>query len=155
MYTGMTNSNLLSRCGIYCGGCYVYLAYKEGGGFLDSISEKLMIPKDEIRCEGCTGPAESLWRNCRECRLLPCLEERGYEFCFECPEFEEASCDKYEGLSRFCLERGEDIRASMRRIGNGGADAWLREQDRKWRCSQCGEPISWYEETCHHCGEPI
>ena len=151
----MTNSNLLSRCGIYCGACYVYLAYKEGGGFLDSISEKLMVPKDEIRCEGCTGPTESLWQNWRECRLLPCLEERGYEFCFECPEFEEASCDKYEGLSRFCLERGEDIRASMRRIGNGGADAWLMEQDRKWRCSQCGEPISWYEETCHHCGEPI
>ena len=151
----MTNSNLLSRCGIYCGACYVYRAYKDGRGFLDSLSEKLRAPKHEIRCEGCTGPAESLWRNCRECRLLHCLEEKGYEFCFECPEFEEATCDKYGDLSRFYLERGEDIRSSMIRIGDGEADAWRGEQDRKWRCSKCGEPISCYEGACHHCGESI
>lgn len=151
----MINTNLLSKCGIYCGACYVYRAHKDGGGFLDSLSEKLEVFKDEIRCGGCTGPAENLWRGCRKCRLLPCLEEKGYRFCFECPEFEKSSCDKYENLSRFCLERGEDIRASMMRIKSGEAHAWLREQDLKWRCPKCGETISWYEEKRHHCGETI
>jgi hypothetical protein len=146
---------LTSRCGIYCGACYVYRAQEDGGAFLEVVSERLGVPPDEVRCGGCTGPEEELWRNCKKCEVLPCLNGRGIEFCYMCPEFDEGSCEKYERISRFASERGEDVRAAMERIRAGEAEAWLEEQDQKWRCPHCQGNISWYEEICHHCNEPI
>jgi DNA-directed RNA polymerase subunit RPC12/RpoP len=43
----------------------------------------------------------------------------------------------------------------MMRIKAGDADRWLKEQDRKWRCTACGGSLYWTEETCHHCGKTI
>ena len=151
----MVGANLISRCGIYCGACYVYRAFKDGGNFLDETSKKQGALKKEVRCGGCLGPVEDLWRNCRGCPVRPCLDKKGYVYCFECRDFEDDSCERYEGLSLFCGERGEDIRAAMERVRAGEAEAWLREQDEKWRCPACGGPTSWYEEACHHCGESL
>jgi uncharacterized protein with PIN domain len=67
----------------------------------------------------------------------------------------EGGCELYERKTKGCLERGEDIRESMRRIQSGETDAWLKEQEAKWRCPTCNKGISWYEKTCHHCGDPL
>jgi DNA-directed RNA polymerase subunit RPC12/RpoP len=41
------------------------------------------------------------------------------------------------------------------RIKAGDADAWLKEQDLKWRCANCGSRVWWEQETCFQCGKPI
>lgn len=148
------DSNLLSRCGIYCGACYIYRAFKDGGEFLRTVADEQGVSKAEVRCEGCLGPSEELWHNCKECSVSPCLREKGFKFCYECPKFEN-SCEKYERLSLFCLQRGEHVKKSLLRIKAGQTEALLREQDRKWRCNACNKPISWYEKECHHCGHPL
>jgi len=147
--------NLISKCGIYCGACYVYRSFKDGGRLLETIAEQLGVPKDEIRCGGCLGSAENLWLNCRKCQISACLKEKGLVFCYECPQFETYSCEKYEKLRKFCSERGEDVKEALRRIKAGEARKWLEEQDKKWRCPACGGSIYWTEETCHHCGRLI
>jgi hypothetical protein len=148
------NDSLISRCGIYCGACYIYRAFKDRGSFLNVVSEKLKVPVDEIKCDGCLDPSENLWRNCRDCMIAVCIREKSIQFCYECSEFEKA-CDKYGELSKFCLQRDEDIRESLNRIKHGETEAWLKEQDAKWRCKACGKPISWYERKCHHCGQAL
>lgn len=147
----MTKMSFISRCGIYCGACFIYYASKDGGEFLDHISKQTKTPKEQIRCAGCLGPEEKVWQNCRKCGIRACLNEKGFQFCYECAELEEG-CEKYERVRELCLERGEDIRESLRRIQSGEAYAWLEEQDAKWRCPTCNKRISWYEATCHHCG---
>jgi hypothetical protein len=82
------------------------------------------------------------------------LKEKGFQFCYECSKLGEG-CEQYERVGKLCSERGEDIRESMRRIQSGEIGAWLKEQDAKWRCPTCDKSISWYEETCHHCGNPL
>jgi rubrerythrin len=55
-------------------------------------------------------------------------------------------------LVEFTSKRGEQIRAAEIAFKKGKIDEWLKEQDVKWRCAKCGNPISWYEEVCHRCG---
>ena len=149
------DARLIGKCGIYCGACYVYRAFKDGGKMLDATAQKLGIPREEIKCNGCSGPAEDLWRNCRKCQITACLKEKNLGFCHECPSFELSSCIKYEGLRESCSRRGENTREALLRIKAGDADGWLEEQDQKWRCTACGSPIWWEQETCNHCGQSI
>lgn len=146
---------LISKCGIYCGACYVYRAFKDGGQMLDATAQRLGVPKEEIRCNGCLGPVEDLWRNCRNCHIAACLKEKNLRFCHECPSFEDSSCEKYEGLYQACSRRGENTKEALLRIKAGESDSWLEEQDRKWRCSSCGSPIWWEQETCYRCGQSL
>ncbi len=146
---------LISKCGIYCGACYVYRAFKDGGKLLEITAEKLGVPKEEIRCNGCLGSVEDIWRMCKKCQFRDCLRERGLAFCYECPEFENSTCAKYESAREFTSKRGENIREALERIKAGDADRWLMEQDERWRCTTCSGSIYWTEKICHHCGKPI
>ena len=148
-------SKLISRCGIYCGACYIYRSFKDGGKLLDAVAQKLEVSKEEVRCNGCLGPAEDLWRNCRVCQIRACLKDKGFEFCYECPDFEDSSCAGYERLREGCKRRGEDAREALLRIKAGDVDNWLKEQDLKWRCATCGSRVWWEQETCFQCGQPI
>jgi len=150
----LVKMSFVSRCGIYCGACYLFRASIDGGEFLDHVSKLTKTPKEQIRCGGCLGPEEELWKNCRKCETHACLKEKGLQFCYECAKME-GGCEQYERKAKGCLERGEDIRDSMRRIQSGETEAWLKEQDAKWRCSTCNKSISWYEKKCHHCGKPL
>lgn len=143
-----------SRCGIYCGACYIICACRDDGEFLDYVSKLTKTPKEQIRCGGCLGPEEELWKNCRECEARACLKEKSLQFCYECARME-GECELYEKKAKECRKRGEDIRESMRRIQSGETDIWLKEQETKWRCPTWSKSISWYEESCHHCGAPL
>ncbi len=146
---------LISKCGIYCGACYIYRAFKDGGKLLKIMTEKLGVPKEEIKCNGCLDPVEDIWRMCKKCQFRACLQERGLAFCYECSEFENSTCAGYESACEFTSKRGENIREALERIKAGDADRWLKEQDERWRCTTCSGSIYWTEKICHHCGKPI
>jgi len=76
------------------------------------------------------------------------------EFCHQCDKFWNYSCGELNKLEIFCAKRGENIRQNLIKI-MADTPRWVEEQDKKWRCSSCGEPYSWYEETCHHCGKNL
>ena len=149
----LVKTNFVSSCGIYCGACFIYCASRDGGEFLDQVSKQTKAPKEQIKCGGCLGPEEELWRNCRKCEIRAYLRKKGLQFCYECAEFKD--CKRYERLRKGCSERGEDTLEALRRFQAGEAEVWLKEQDAKWRCPSCNKGISWYEENCHHCGRPL
>ena len=147
----MNNEALISRCGIYCGACYVYRAERDGGEYLTSVAEQQKVKSEEVHCMGCSGPSDEMWINCRLCPVRGCQDEKGFKSCAQCPKFTDGSCERYEGLADFCMRRGEDVRSSMMKI-SVDPDEWLSQQNEKWRCSLCGSLFSWYDETCHTCG---
>jgi hypothetical protein len=153
-WTPLPEVRFLSRCGIYCGACYIVCASRDGGELLEYVSRLTETPREQIRCGGCLGLEAELWKNCRECETRACLKAKGLQFCYECAKMEQ-DCERYARKAAGCLARGEDIRESMRRLRSGEAAAWLKEQDAKWRCPACHRSISWYEEKCHHCGNDL
>lgn len=40
------DEKLLSRCGIYCGACYIYRAQRDGGEFLDHVAAWQKAPRE-------------------------------------------------------------------------------------------------------------
>lgn len=147
----MQNHSLLSRCGIYCGACYVYRAERDDGEFLREIAEWQNVEMNDVKCNGCFASDDEKWQNCKECIPWICLEENELKYCYECDSFWNYSCENYASLEDFCARRGEDIRRNLVKI-MADPEHYLEEQDKQWRCDSCREPYSWYEETCRHCG---
>jgi hypothetical protein len=145
----MVDTRLLSRCGIYCGACYVYRAERDGGILLDEMSKRFGVPREKIRCNGCSSLSEEQWPNCQKCAFKACQKQRGVENCAQCPEYD--SCSDYRRLADFTAYRGEDIRAGLKKIEAGEGEVWLREQEKLWTCPRCDYPLTWYDNVCREC----
>lgn len=145
----MSNLSLAGRCGLYCGTCGVYRGYKDGGELLVHLAEEWNIPREKFHCEGCGSLTQNCWGF--GCEIIKCLENKGYQFCYECEAFDEKSCERYEKIAERYLKRGENMRESMTRFKNGEVSSWLDEQDKKWRCPNCGKSITIHAEKCYSC----
>jgi predicted RNA-binding Zn-ribbon protein involved in translation (DUF1610 family) len=149
----VVDPRLLSRCGIYCGACFIYRAQRDRGSLLEAMSRRFGVPPAVIKCSGCSGPYEERWRNCQRCNLVACQRKRGQESCGGCPEIDECRDHKY--LRDFSAYRGENATEGLRRIISGESEAWLREQEKKWSCPRCGSLAMWYDNVCRRCGETL
>jgi len=149
----MVDSALVGRCGLYCGACSIFRAFKDNEEYLVRIARESNLKSELIRCNGCSNLSDSCWG--QNCPILNCLKEKNYTFCHQCSSYENKSCEKYQELYNQYIERGEDIRANMNRIKAGETKEWLKEMDKTWRCPTCGYPISAWENACHHCGSAI
>ena len=69
----VTDSNLVSMCGLYCGSCPKYLKGK---------------------CAGCEGYEKATW-----CKIRSCCLEHGYSSCAGCKEFADVTeCKKFNNF---------------------------------------------------------
>ena len=76
-----------------------------------------------------------------ECEIVLCLMGKGLEFCYQCNQYAEGSCERFEKLATGYLEDGVDLRANLERIRRGEIEEWLRESREKYKCPVCGEPF--------------
>jgi hypothetical protein len=145
----MSDETLVGVCGLYCGTCPIYRMYKdEDTERLERAARETFHCKpEEIVCEGCHGPIECLWSP--ECRIRTCALERGLGSCCECSDL---PCDE---LSAFSADRRDIPIANLRRVAEIGLEAWVAEQDARWRCPACGKPVDIYSETCRACRTPL
>ena len=59
----LVNRNFVGRCGLYCGACLVYRAYKDSEQLRHKIAEEEKCESDEIRCEGCQTVLTDGWES--------------------------------------------------------------------------------------------
>lgn len=153
----MVNRNLVGRCGLYCGACIVYRAYKDSAELRESVAREHGGSPEDVMCEGCQTVALDGWdmdqKWGKNCSFVACLDERGLDFCYQCGVYQD--CEKFRGLTDSCLKQGEDLRENLEKIKAGKVDEWLQEEDRKWRCQRCGNPVSMHLTECHWCGEKL
>jgi len=91
---------------------------------------------------------------------LQCLRAKNLEFCYQCKQYEEHSCEKFENLAKpYLEENGVDLRANLERIQKGEAEikAWLKESKERFRCPKCGKPLpsGSLRGKCYHCGAEL
>jgi hypothetical protein len=76
---------LVAPCGMHCGDCRAYRAKDDLSIMQDMIAKG--VRKEILPCSGC----RPLKGNCPfivgTCETYACIDKRGFELCFECPEF--------------------------------------------------------------------
>lgn len=153
----LTDKNLIGRCGLYCGACSIYRAYKDSNKLQETLARKHSCSPEDVRCEGCQTVSKKGWSGeenwGRNCEIIKCLDARGLDFCYECDNYEQ--CEKFGELFDSHLQYGENLRENLNKIKAGKAEQWLTEEDKKWRCRNCKKPISIYLKECHWCGAKL
>ncbi|MBU4450723.1 MAG: DUF3795 domain-containing protein [Actinobacteria bacterium] len=140
----MTNlsKELIAPCGMNCGICSNYLAYK------NNISGK-GFPN----CIGCRA------RN-KQCAFLKkrCIDDlkllKGeIEFCFECNYY---PCEILTVLDKRYRERfGMSMIDNLNEIKSKGINYFIENQEKKYRCKKCGNLISVHSNKCFACDKII
>jgi len=95
------------------------------------------------------------WGN--ECKIVQCLRSKDLDFCYQCSEYENETCEKFEKLAKGYLENGEDIRANLEKIKKGEVEEWLRESEKLYKCPECEKPlpVNRMRRSCYHCGADL
>lgn len=127
-------------CGVYCGACPILLTTKTG-----------KIDEDK-QCHGCKSEKNTGY--CATCGIKTCAQDKGYEFCNQCNELK--TCELIQKfVSDTQYPYGQCVLDNMKMIRDEGLPKWLKIQDKRWRCENCGTSHSWYHETCPQCGQPV
>lgn len=81
----MDNTKLISPCGIYCGGCSLYLV-KDHPELKDMLLQH-GVKESQIPCPGC----RAVDGNCKHleetCEQFLCAKDKGVTYCYECDDF--------------------------------------------------------------------
>ena len=132
------NENLVAPCGMNCGICSGYLA------------ETHDIKKQGVRMTYCRG-CRPRNKNCaflkKRCRLL---SEGTVNFCYECPQF---PCDQLKAIDKRYRERYHmSMLENLSFIREHGIDGFLKKEEEKWQCPDCGGTICCHNGICFDCG---
>jgi len=151
----LVNQNLVGRCGLYCGACGIYRAYKDDGEYLKRIADHFKCHPDKVKCEGCRSLMPDSWGY--DCKIVQCLRAKDLEFCYQCDQYAKGSCEKFGKLAEGYAEDGVDLRANLERIRDGEAERWLRESEKRFKCPECGTPLSVdaIKRKCYRCGADL
>ncbi len=133
-----TEENILAApCGLYCGDCVAYIA-KDDPVLLDALITK-GLNKDQLPCPGCRlGKGACPAINC-ECATYACVDGRGLDFCFECPEF---PCDKLIPAADMAAALPHNIKIfNLCYIKQHGLSSWLEKAHEIRQKYFCGKMI--------------
>lgn len=143
----------MGRCGLYCGVCRIYRAYMDSGKLREKLAEEFNCSPEEVRCEGCKKLGETGWDKekywGRNCKIVKCLDKKELVFCYECEDYN--TCKKFGKFAKICLKIGINLRENLDVIKSGKIDEWLKQENERWKCPECGKPISADLEDCHWC----
>ncbi len=148
----MKGMELIGKCGIYCGVCTIYRAERDSPNYRQELADTLGKPVEQITCQGCGALTSKCWGF--KCEILKCLQDREFEFCDECPNYEKRMCDIYEDLVDKFRSAGMDLRDNLDLIRHDRLDLLQKSTERVFTCKSCGKLRAARAEKCHHCGEP-
>ncbi len=147
------NPHHLAPCGLYCGVCAIWYADRDDNRKLkerlvDVYQGKLpdsdRLSANDIRCRGCLSDTRFLY--CAQCDIRDCTQARGYQGCHQCAEF---PCTL---IDTFPMEVGK--RVILRAVPhwrNVGAEQWVRDEEARYLCPQCGHKVFRGVRRCNRC----
>jgi hypothetical protein len=158
--------HLAAACGIYCGACPAYIAkhsedkqikmqlQKRSSSGLTKALKGIPDPSwmDGLLCDGCLSGG-MLAAHCKTCQIRLCAANKQSDS--RCSGCEELPCYRVTNLINMggYLHRKEYL-PNLKKIREMGVQEWVKKEEERWRCPQCGLPISWYDAKCAVCGEP-
>ena len=128
---------LIAPCGMNCGICKAYLAFTHN------------VPRQRgkvTHCIGCRPRA----KNCYIKRGCPKLRKNHIQSCQECGEM---PCKHLAHLDKRYRERyGMSMVENIKELKAEGMEEFLKNQQEKYRCPNCGDPVCVHDGKCYNCG---
>jgi len=137
MQKGKFTPELIAPCGMNCGICKWYLAYSRG------VPEK---KGKVIHCPSCLPRNKNCFikRGCKK------LRRNEIKFCFEC---EDMPCENLDRLDRRYRKRySMSMVENLKELKEKGLKDFLKIQEDKYGCPECGDVISVHDRKCYSCG---
>jgi len=150
-------AKFLANCGLYCGVCGVYYATRDNNAkFLERLlamyQEKIPdlegVSIEDLKCEGCHSDRVSLF--CRFCAIKACAREKEYSGCHQCDDF---TCDH---IDHFPMPVGKKV--ILRAVPywrTHGTEKWVREEEARYICPDCGHKLFRGAKRCNRCKIPV
>ncbi len=137
MSTNKFTPELIAPCGMNCGICRAYLAYTHG------------VPTKRgkvTHCAGCLPRA----KNCYIIRGCPKLRKHEIESCTQCDTL---ACKNLAHLDKRYRERyNMSMVENLKELKIKGMETFLKNQQEKYRCPNCGDAVCVHDENCYSCG---
>ena len=134
----MMREELIAPCGMNCGICSGYLAYR-----VDSTSKGVKMSY----CSGCRPRGKNcafLKKGCER------LTHGTVQYCYECDEF---PCLRLKQLDkRYRAKYHMSMIENLEYIRDHGTEQFLEWQREKWRCPECGGVVCCHNGICYDCG---
>lgn len=146
------NKALLAPCGLYCGVCAIHIAdrgnnlkFKEK---LVDVYKPFSKTADDIKCKGCFSEnQEDIFGYCKICPIRDCVKSREFESCHQCDDF---PCKL---IDRFPIPVGKKvILRAIPRWKELGTEKWVEEEEKRYHCPECGNPLFRGAKRCNKCG---
>jgi hypothetical protein len=134
---------LAGICGLYCGACPVYRAYKDKDRtLLQKLAAAGNILVEKIACDGCLSHNYRLYLppDSSDCEFRKCAKEHNVTWCFECNEF---PCKKLRDFARDGRAHHTAVIDNLKEMKSLGVEEWLKVQEKRWRCPNCGKKLHW------------
>ncbi|UCC59030.1 MAG: DUF3795 domain-containing protein [Candidatus Bathyarchaeum sp.] len=136
MQKGKFSPELIAPCGMNCGICKNYLAYSRG---VPEKKGKLSL------CPGCL-PRN---RNCYVKRGCKKLRRNEIKSCYECDDI---PCENLDHLDRrYRSHYDMSMVENLREIKEKGMKEFLKNQEEKYACPECGDVVSVHYGKCYTC----
>jgi len=129
------NANMIAPCGMNCTLCIGHI-------------------REKNRCEGCNGNDQSKPQSCRSCSVVTCEKRKTLplKMCFECPDL---PCKRIKQLDkRYRAKYGMSMMENLALIQEEGLAAFLKHEEKRWKCKKCGTTLSVHRDICPGCGHP-
>jgi len=123
---------MIAPCGMNCGTCIGYL-------------------RDKNKCCGCWPESGSKPKYCVSCRIKNCdlLEKTTSKFCYDCENF---PCQRLKQLDkRYRTKYNTSFILNLLSIKEIGITEFLRNENSRWTCPNCGSTLSVHRDNCLNC----
>jgi len=130
-------------CGLYCGACTTYRAYKDKDlTLLNKLAAVRNVSVEKIACDGCLSPNYRLYLplESRDCDFRKCAQEKKVTWCFECADF---PCKRLNDFSRDGKAHHTAVIDNLKEMKILGVDEWLKIQEKRWQCPNCSKKLHW------------
>lgn len=129
---------LVAPCGMNCSVCSAYLAATH-----DLKGKGIRMPY----CTGCRPRGKNCAYLMKNCDLLA---KKKVRYCYECPTFpcKQLSTIDKRYRTRYRMSEIENLH----RIRDEGIRSFLKAEEAKWKCPECGGTVCCHNGICYDCG---
>jgi hypothetical protein len=129
-------AELIAPCGMNCGVCSAYIA------------RRLDLNKHGIKRKYCVG-CRPRGQNCIFMGHICALVGEGkVQYCYECKTF---PCARLKQLDKRYTKYTVSMTENLTMIKEQGIDAFLKTEEKKWKCPECGGVVCCHTGGCYQC----
>ena len=121
---------LIATCGMNCCICIAFL-------------------REKNKCKGCRGSDKNKPITITQCKIRTC-NNLNSNFCYDCKDF---PCDKLNHLDkRYRTKYHMSMIENLKFIQTNGISQFLKQEEERWKCPDCGKVICCHNGICYSCG---